>query len=317
MTGWAEVLKEFNSYPVAADGIRRRYLKELHDITERNVITYYSGWLSPKGSIPGVPFHIHDGDQNGFMACIHGLDRTKGLDLILHTPGGDVAATESIIKYLVSMFSSIRVIVPQLAMSGGTMIALCADEIVMGKHSSLGPIDPQINGSPAGGFIEEFERAIAECKADPARIPIWQPIIAKYPPAFIGQCERATKWANEIATEALKDRMFGGEPDAGDRAQTVVETLGSHAASLAHSRHYSIDQVRCLGLNVTPLEDAQDLQDAVLSIHHATLITFDTTGAFKIIENHTGACSIGQVTVTPQPMNSYVPQPQPGDSEAG
>jgi len=73
------------------------------------------------------------------MLAINKLDRSKGLDLILHTPGGDIAATESLVDYLYSMFDKdIRVIVPQISMSDGTMIALASKEIVMGKHSNLG-----------------------------------------------------------------------------------------------------------------------------------------------------------------------------------
>jgi ClpP class serine protease len=84
------------------------------------------------------------------MNFIHGLDRTKGLDLILHTPGGDVAATESIIEYLRQMFgNNVRAIVPQMAMSAGTMIACSCKSIVMGKQSNIGPIDPQLGGIPA------------------------------------------------------------------------------------------------------------------------------------------------------------------------
>ena len=80
------------------------------------------------------------------MTVIHQLDRDKGLDLILHTPGGDTAATESIVDYLHNMFgNNIRAIVPQLAMSAGTMIACSCKEIIMGLQSSLGPIDPQLD----------------------------------------------------------------------------------------------------------------------------------------------------------------------------
>lgn len=80
----------------------------------------------------------------------HGLNFEKGLDLILHTPGGDVAATESIIEYLNDVFEGdIRAIVPQIAMSGGTMVACSCNEILMGKQSSLGPVDPQLRGFPA------------------------------------------------------------------------------------------------------------------------------------------------------------------------
>jgi ClpP class serine protease len=104
-------------------------MAQLSGLTDRNVIAYYSGWLQ-KGYLEqqGIRgFEVNDDDKNGFMATIHQLDRSKGLDLLLHTPGGDTAATESLVDYLRSMFGTdIRAIVPQLAMSAGTMIALPA-----------------------------------------------------------------------------------------------------------------------------------------------------------------------------------------------
>jgi ClpP class serine protease len=94
------------------DKVRRRYLKQLQEHTSRNVIAYYSGFLT-KPRIEGV--EIVEDDKNGFMLCIHELERGAGLDLLLHTPGGSVAATESIVAYLRVMFGNdIRAIVPQL-----------------------------------------------------------------------------------------------------------------------------------------------------------------------------------------------------------
>jgi ClpP class serine protease len=102
----------------------------------------------------------------------------SALDLILHTPGGDMAATESLIDYLRSMFgTNIRAIIPQISMSGGTMIALACRQIVMGKHSNLGPIDPQLGGVAAHAIKEEFERAVREVQHAPGTAPIWQVVI--------------------------------------------------------------------------------------------------------------------------------------------
>ena len=136
-------------------------------------------------------FEVDDGDKNGFMATIHNMDRSKGLDLLLHTPGGQTAATESLVDYLHAMFGTdIRAIIPQLALSAGTMIACACKEIVMGKHSSLGPIDPQINGLPAHGIRDEFTTAAEQIKKDASRIAVWQPIIARYHPTLVGECEK-------------------------------------------------------------------------------------------------------------------------------
>lgn len=206
MPNWNEILDEIKEAGSTHDIIRRRYLKRMSDYTERNVITYYSGWLQKPG-MQGV--EVNDADKNGFMSVIHKLDKTKGLDLILHTPGGNIAATESLVDYLRSMFgTNLNVFVPQLAMSAGTMIACSAQKIFLGKESSLGPIDPQIGGIPAHGVVEEFNRAKSEVKFDASTIPIWQPIMAKYSPTFIGECEKAISWSQEIVAGWLETGMF-------------------------------------------------------------------------------------------------------------
>ena len=203
--------------------------------------------------------------------------------MILHTPGGEVAATESLIDYLKAMFGdNIRAIVPQLAMSAGTMIACSCKEIVMGKHSSLGPVDPQFRGTPAHGIKEEFERAYKEIKIDQAKIPVWQPILAKYPPAFVGECEKAIIWSEEIVAECLKTGMFKGEADAEQKAKAIISEIGDHALTKSHSRHLSAQRCKEIGLKIINLETDQDLQEKVLSVHHACIHTLSSTPCLQI-----------------------------------
>lgn len=94
--------------------------------------------------------------------------------------------------------SDIRAIVPQLAMSAGTMIACSCSTIIMAKHSSLGPTDPHLNGIPAAGVVDEFTRAADEVRADATRVPLWHAIISQYPPTFLSQCENAIMWGKGI-----------------------------------------------------------------------------------------------------------------------
>lgn len=290
MPNWKQVLDLVNATGSAYDVMRRQCIQELHEATGRNVITYYSGWLQ-KPDISGS--HINDEDKNGLMTAVHNLDRKLGLDLVLHTPGGDIAATESIVHYLRSMFGTdIRAIVPQLAMSAGTMVACASREILMGKPSSLGPIDPQFNGVPAHGVLEEFQRAIQETKADPTTIPIWQAIVAKYSPSFLGECQKSIDWSIQMTKEWLATGMFFGDPNAEALASAVVEKLADHALTLTHARHLPIETCREIGLRVTSLEENQNLQERVLSVHHACMLTLSATPAFKLIENHKGAAFI-------------------------
>src|SRR5574341_557742 len=255
MPSWNEVLEELQTCNRvdALDYVRRKYLKILHEKSGRNVIAYYSGWLQ-KPRIGNAD--ICDDDKNGFMATIHKLDRAKGLDLILHTPGGDLAATESIVDYLRKMFGKdIRAIVPQIAMSAGTMVACSCKEIIMGKQSNLGPIDPQFNGIPAHGVIAEFARALDEIKADPKSIPIWQIVVGKYHPTFIGECQHAIDWSTEMVSACLETNMFDGDQNKKEKAAKVVKQLGSHVDTKTHARHLPMNEAKSIGLTIKSLED--------------------------------------------------------------
>lgn len=295
MPSWDTVLAEINrrrqaglqAQGLAVDVVRRSYLKKLAKYSKRNVIAYYSGWLIRAPNTPNLA--IGDEDKNSFMSAVHKLDRANGLDLLLHTPGGDAAATESLVDYLWKMFNKdIRVIVPQLAMSAGTMIACASREIVLGKQSSLGPIDPQLRGVPAQAAIEEFQLAIQTIKAEPASTPLCQALVAKYPPAFLVACAQAMKWSKEMATTWLEGNMFANLPDGPERAARVVGHLADHNARATHARHLSMDECKGIGLNVVALEDDDTLQDLVLTVHHAFMHTFSQTPAIKIVENHLG-----------------------------
>jgi ClpP class serine protease len=300
MPNWHDLLQEVSAQGSTHDILRRKYLGKLHRLTKRNAILYYSAWLQ-KGAMErqGIYFGIHDQDKNGLMTAIHRLDRNKGLDLILHTPGGDTAATESIVDYLRSMFGTdVRAIVPQLALSGGTMIALSCKSIVMGKQSSIGPVDPQFRGLPAHGVKEEIERAFTETTDDPMRVPIWREILSKYPPNMYSECEKAIKWAETLASDWLKSGMLAQDPAKDTTVAAILDGLGSHAVTLSHARHISATGAAKLGLVVEPLEDSPALQDAVLSLHHACMLTFSSTNAVKIIENHRGVAFIQAVGPT-------------------
>ena len=297
MPSWTQVLEELQGYKRvdALDFVRRKYLKEFSDSTGRNVIAYYSGWLQKPGSGNA---ELSDDDKNGFMATIHGLDRNKGLDLILHTPGGNIAATESLVDYLRKMFGNdIRAIIPQLAMSAGTMIACACDCIIMGKQSSIGPIDPQFNGIACHGVLSEFRHAIEEITKDPNSIPIWQVIISKYHPTFLGDCENAIRWSSEIVKGWLMSGMLRNDPGRESIAERIVSSLNNHEDTKTHSRHLPLDDAKILGLKIMSIEDDfnGEFQDRVLTIHHAYMHTFSNSTAIKIVENQNGIAVVAHL----------------------
>lgn len=302
MPNWGELL--MRTTPAIAptnilDVERRKYLKCLHEYTGRNVIAYYSGFLQK----PGIAASgINDNDKNGFMQAVCGLDKSKGLDLILHTPGGEIAATESIVNYLKEIFGNdIRAIIPQIAMSAGTMMALSCKELIMGKESNIGPIDPQFNGVSCDGVIEEFKQACDDIKKDPTQIPLWQVIIGKYHPTFLGDCVKAKEWSQQMVKDWLKENMLRKSKNKSQIAENIIKNLADHAETKAHSRHIHMKECKKIGIKVVALEeimkdvrkgDCKGFQDCVLTVHHAYMLTFSNSNAIKIIENHDNSAMI-------------------------
>lgn len=284
MPGWSEIMdtvqqQKQEMVPAFLLNECKRYLFLIANITGRNIIVYYSGWL--KSNV--FETSINENDKNAFMNAVYGMDKTKGVDLILHTPGGDIAATESIVNYLKSLFgNNVRAIVPQISMSAGTMIAMSCKEIIMGRQSSLGPIDPQMNGVACQMVVDEFKRAVDEVRSNPASLGLWQTIIGKYSPTFLTACSDAIKWSEELAERWLT------EVNPQINMNKVKNVFINHNHSYSHSRHISKEDCRAAGLPITDLEANQDLQDAVLSLHHCYMILIDAISVVKIVMNQDG-----------------------------
>ena len=251
------------------------------------MISYYSGFLSKPGLAQG---YVIDEDKNGFMMAVHNLDRSKGPDLLIHTPGGGIAAMQSIVNYLHKMFNKdIRAIIPQIAMSAGTMIACSCKSILMGTHSNLGPIDPHLRDIPTYGVLEEFKKAFEEIKQEPSKLAVWEPILRQYRPTFLSQCENAINWSNAFVQEQLENVMFKGEKRGKQKAASVTKKLADYEGNKTHDRHIHAEECEAMGLKIERLEEDKTLQDLVLTVHHCYMHTFMNTPAIKIIENHIGA----------------------------
>src|ERR1700674_4534143 len=116
-------------------------------------------------SFLGFPIlrYIDVNDSEEVLRAIHLTDPEIPLDLVLHTPGGLVLAATQIARAVFKHKGKVTVFVPHYAMSGGTLIALAADEIVMCEHAVLGPVDPQLGEYPAASIVRAVhQKPIAE-----------------------------------------------------------------------------------------------------------------------------------------------------------
>lgn len=111
-------------------------------------------------SFLGIPLsrYINIEDSEQVLRAIRQTDENVPIDLIVHTPGGLVLAAEQIALALMRHKAKVTVFVPHYAMSGGTLLALAADEIVMDENAVLGPVDPQIGSYPAASILSVLKR---------------------------------------------------------------------------------------------------------------------------------------------------------------
>ena len=320
---WSEILAELSATtaqhsPPDFDGIRRKYLLQLNSYTKREVILYASGWLQKPASPDSTA--INDEDIHALMEATADL-QGPSVDLILHSPGGSLVAAEAIVSYLRSRFSDIRVIVPQFAMSAATMIACAANKIVMGKHSFLGPTDPQlllatplgVRLVPAQAILYQFDKAQREC-SDPAKLSTWLPMLNQFGPDLLVQCEAVLEMSKDLVQKWLASYMFKGSSDGEKQAKSISEWLADHKHFKSHSRHLPRTMLIERGLKIDLLEQNEQLQDLSLSVFHATTHTFTGTSAVKIVENHIGRAFIKHQISTPPPLPIGIdnePRPMP------
>lgn len=288
MATWGEIFNELSNINddkkvEFLNSKRRDYLKSISEHTGRNTIAYYSAFLQ-KNNVSDIS--INDKDINAFMENLYGLDKKKGLDLILHTPGGEIPATEKIIDYLQDYFDSdIRVIVPQMAMSAGSLISVSSKAIIMGRQSCLGPFDPQINGIACQSLLKEFEQAKEDVKQNPHSLGLWQTIISKYHPTFLISCKQAVDLSNDLAKRLLAKNISDEK-----NIKNILDLFNDNTNTKIHSRHISKEECKKAGLDIIGLEEDQTLQNDVLTLHHCYMLMFETTSAAKIVENDENKC---------------------------
>ena len=182
-------------------------------------------------SLLGFPLfrYIDINDSEEVLRAIHLTDPEIPVDLVLHTPGGLVLAATQIARAIFKHKGKVTVFVPHYAMSGGTLLALAADEIVMCEHAVLGPVDPQLGEYPAASILKAaHQKPIAEVD-DKTLI-------------LADQAEKAIAQMRQEVTELLADK-FPGEK-AGEMAKLMT------SGTWTHDYPITFERARDLGLRV-------------------------------------------------------------------
>ena len=177
----------------------------------------------------GEAAHLTVEDSEFVLMQIRTMPPDRPIDLVIHTPGGLALAAEMIATAVKLHPGKVTVIVPFYAMSGGTLIALAADEICMEPYSVLGPVDPQIGGWPAGALIHLIQRKPPEMVSD----QMW--MLAEIARLSLASVQRFILW---LLTEKLPQQLA---------AQTAEFLTGGY---ITHDTPIMLETARSLGLPV-------------------------------------------------------------------
>lgn len=305
MTSWFEVKTEIDNRQ-SFDDVRREKIRAVEELTDRPLIIYATAFqIRGKVEASGGEVGIDSRDKVGFNEVISTIDG-EDLDVLLHSPGGEAEAAESIVALLRSRFSHIRFIVPDQAKSAATMICCAGNEILMDERSELGPIDPQMlirraDGAlipaPAQAIIAQFDKAKEALSENPQHIPAWLPILQPLGPSLLQECEIADRLSKSLVTDWLEKYMFAKHPEKSRLASEAADYIADSSKHLSHRRRIGLEDLIGLGLNVVDLRNMPELQDAIWGLYHSITLTLDGTAAFKIIENGHGNAYIRQVVV--------------------
>lgn len=183
-------------------------------------------------SLLGFPImrYINIEDSEEVIRAINLTDDDVPIDLILHTPGGLVLATERIACALQRRKGKVTVFIPHYAMSGGTLIALSADEIVMDKSAVIGSVDPQVGGYPASSILKVLETKDKDEIDDETYIL-----------ADISQ--KAVKQLRDCVKEIIKDKMDE------EKADKVADLLTR--GEWTHDYPITADEAKAIGLPIS------------------------------------------------------------------
>jgi len=222
------------------EAMRRRKIAQLESERKSGVILLVHRQETMR--FLGFPLmrYIDINDSEEVLRAIHMTDDDVPLDIVLHTPGGLVVAAVQIARAIRAHKGKVSVLVPHYAMSGGTLIALAADEIVMSRHAVLGPIDPQLGQSPAASIIKVVEQKPM------GRIDDQTLINADVARKAIAQVKQA---AHELLDRRLPD----------EKAAALAEKLST--GTWTHNYPLSAHVAKELGLNVST-----DIPDDVLQL---------------------------------------------------
>jgi serine dehydrogenase proteinase len=273
---------------------RKKQLRRISELREHRDVLVMAADL--KKSHQAISIHHTD-----LLAVNDQLSNMNGkaLDLILETPGGSGEVAEDIVRLIRGRYESVGIIVPGIAKSAGTIMAMAGDEILLEPVSALGPIDAQIQWQgkvfSAHALLEGMEKIKKEVTDSGTLNRAYIPILQNISPGELQHAQNALDFARELVRDWLarykfkewKTHSSTGAPvteeERTTRAREIADVLCDHGRWKTHGRSIKLEDFNAMRLRVTDYSTSPDLCDAIRRYHTLLQMTFDTN-IYKIFE---------------------------------
>jgi len=308
---WHNYLVQMTASGSQIDGaalysLRQAAYRDIEEYRGRPLIVYAARFPDAP---PQSPISIDQSDVDGFTDLVASIPDSEEVDVIVHSPGGAPDSTERIVSILRSKFRFVGFLVPHSAYSAATMLALSGNQIVLHPSAVLGPIDPQINGTPARSIRRGFDRVRELLKEEgPEALPAYIPLLEKHSLELLEICDDSLSLSKELATEWLTNYMFDGEPNQTVKIETAVEFFSNHDTHKTHSRPLSYAKLKPLDLRIEL--SGEPLTGLLREVHILLSGFFGTAPFVKVFENSRGLSWGRQFQILPAPISPHVVKKQ-------
>ena len=271
-------------------------------VRKRPLFIYATKFIN---ALPNTPNSIDLSDIDGFTDLVQSVNgKSDSVDVLLHSPGGQPDATERIVHILRNKFKEVHFIVPHSAYSAATMLALSGDSITLHPSATLGPIDPQINGTPARSIKRGFDKVKEIIKTEgPEALPAYIPLIEKYTLDLLEICEDSEKLSKELVSNWITDFMLKGKEKFEGQIKKSVDYFSDYDTHLLHSRPLVISKLNQFDLNIYQADDT--LSELIWEAYVHINGFFGLTPFVKLYENRYGVSwgtQFQQMIVQQQPQ---------------
>lgn len=285
--------------------MRNQCYADIEAIRKRPLIVYATKFLD---ALPNTPNFIDISDVDGFTDLVQSTNGSEEIDVLLHSPGGRPDATERIVHILRNKFKKVHFLIPHSAYSAATMLALSGDSITLHPSATLGPIDPQINGTPARSIKRGFEKVKEIIKQEgPEALPAYIPLIEKYSLDLLELCEDSEKLSKDLVSEWIRIFMLKETEVYENQIDDAVDFFSDYDKHLLHSRPLIISKLNKFKLNI---EQADNDLSQLLWESYIHLNGFFGLSAFvKLYESRHGVSWGKQFQQLLIPQQGQLPRP--------